>query len=75
MEHHVKIIVEKHPDGYIAYPLGLKGIVVGQGDTYEEAVEDVTSAIAFHIETFGPEVLQHDEPVLEAFVTETRVAV
>ncbi len=52
MEHHFKIVVEKHPDGYIAYPLGLKGIVVGQGDTYEEAVEDVTSAIAFHIETF-----------------------
>ena len=24
-----KIIVEKHPDGYVAYPLGLKGIVVG----------------------------------------------
>lgn len=26
-----KIIVEKHPDGYVAYPLGLKGVVVGQG--------------------------------------------
>jgi len=24
----VKIIVEKHPDGYVAYPLGLKGIVL-----------------------------------------------
>ena len=24
----LKIIVEKHPDGYVAYPLGLKGIVV-----------------------------------------------
>lgn len=57
MEHQFKIIVERHPDGFIAYPIGLKGIVVGQGDTYEEAVEDVTSAIAFHIETFGPEVL------------------
>ena len=34
-----KIIVEKHPDGYVAYPLGLKGVVVGQGDTYEEALE------------------------------------
>lgn len=33
-----KIIAEKHPDGYVAYPLGLKGVVVvvGQGDTYEE---------------------------------------
>jgi len=32
-----KIIVEKNPDGYVAYPLGLKGVVVGEGDTYEEA--------------------------------------
>ena len=52
-----KILVEKHSDGYIAYPLGLKGVVVGQGDTYEEALSDVKSAIRFHIETFGKEVL------------------
>jgi len=51
-----KIIVEKHPDGYVAYPLGLKGVVVGQGDTYEEVLTDVKSAIRFHIETFGEEV-------------------
>ena len=50
-----KIIVEKHPDGYVAYPLGLKGVVVGQGDTYEEALADCKSATAFHIDTFGPE--------------------
>jgi predicted RNase H-like HicB family nuclease len=48
-----KIIVEKHSDGYVAYPLGLKGIVVAEGDTYEEALADVTSAIQFHLETFG----------------------
>lgn len=48
-----KIVVEKHPDGFVAYPLGLKGIVVGQGDSYEEALSDVKSAIRFHIETFG----------------------
>lgn len=48
-----KVIVEKHADGYVAYPLGLKGVVVGQGDTYEEALTDVKSAIAFHIDTFG----------------------
>jgi predicted RNase H-like HicB family nuclease len=66
----VKIIVEKHPDGYVAYPLGLKGIVVGQGDTYEEALSDVKSAIRFHIETFGKEVLDVEPPVLEAFVAE-----
>jgi len=52
-----KIIVEKHPDGYVAYPLGLKGVVVGEGDTYEEALSDVKSAIRFHIDTCGPEVL------------------
>ena len=52
-----KIIVEKHPDGYVSYPLGLKGVVVGQGDTYEEALSNVKSAILFHVETFGKEVL------------------
>lgn len=51
----IKIIVEKHSDGYIAYQIGLKGVVVGQGDTYEEALSDVKSAIIFHIETFGYE--------------------
>lgn len=49
----LKIIVEKHSDGYVAYPLGLKGVVVAEGDTYEEALADVKSAIHFHIETFG----------------------
>ncbi|NOZ27236.1 MAG: type II toxin-antitoxin system HicB family antitoxin [Chloroflexi bacterium] len=70
-----KIIVEKHPDGYVAYPLGLKGVVVGEGDTYEEALADVKSAIAFHIETFGAEVLESESSVLEAFVAETEVTV
>jgi len=52
---HFKVIVEKHSDGYVAYPLGLKGVVVGEGDTYEDALADVKSAITFHIETFGDE--------------------
>lgn len=68
-----KNIVEKHPDGYVAYLLGLKGVVVGQGDTYEEALSDVKSAIQFHVETFGEEVLETEPPILEAFVAETRV--
>jgi predicted RNase H-like HicB family nuclease len=68
-----KIIVEKHPDGYVAYPLGMKGIVVGQGDTYEEALTDVKSAIRFHIESFGEEVSEVDPPILEAFVAEAGV--
>ena len=54
----IKIIVEQHPDGYIAYPVGLKGVVIGEGDTYREALEDVTSAIKFHIETFGASAFQ-----------------
>ena len=53
----LKIIIEKHSDGYVAYPLGVNGVVVGQGDTYEEAINDVKSAIKFHIETFGNEGL------------------
>jgi predicted RNase H-like HicB family nuclease len=69
----IKIIIEKHPDGYIAYPLGLKGVVVGQGDSYEEAMADIKSAIAFHIETFGPEMLEADPPILEAFIAEARI--
>lgn len=70
-----KIIVEKHSDGYVAYPLGLKGVVVGQGDTYEEALADVKSAISFHIQTFGPDVIEGEEAILEAFVAETSVGV
>jgi predicted RNase H-like HicB family nuclease len=73
MDMQYKIIVEKHPDGYVAYPLGLKGVVVGQGDTYDEALSDVKSAIRFHIETFGEDVLDIDPPILEAFVAEARV--
>lgn len=69
----IKIIIEKHQDGYVAYPVGIKGAVVGQGDTYEEALVDVKSAIKFHMETFGPESVDMDEPVLEAFVAEATV--
>jgi predicted RNase H-like HicB family nuclease len=69
----VKIIVEKHPEGYVAYPLGIDGVIVGQGESYEEALADVRSAIRFHIETFGPGSLWTETPVLEAFVTEAAV--
>ncbi|MBM4463906.1 MAG: type II toxin-antitoxin system HicB family antitoxin [Chloroflexi bacterium] len=55
--------------------MGLKGIVVGQGDSYEQALSDVKSAIRFHIETFGHEMLELEPPVLEAFIAETGVNV
>jgi len=70
MVRQLKIIVEKHPDGFVAYPLGLKGVVVGQGDSYEDALADVRSAVKFHVDTFGLEVLPDDSPVLEAFIAE-----
>jgi predicted RNase H-like HicB family nuclease len=70
----IKILIEKHSDGYVAYPLRLKGAVVGEGDSYEEALSDVKSAIAFHVETFGREVLEDQSDVLEAFIAEAGVA-
>ncbi len=74
MVQQLKLIVEKHADGYVAYPLGLKGVIIGEGDTYEAALADVKSAIQFHIDTFGKEVLESETPVLEAFVAELGVA-
>ena len=70
-----RILIEEHPDGFVAYALGLRGVVVGQGDTYEQALADVRSAIAFHIETFGHEVSADDSPVLDAHLIEADIAV
>ena len=76
---HLKIVIERYPNGYVAYPLGLaRGSIVGQGDSYEAALVDVRSALAFHAETFGPDALitsADDDPVLEAFVTDLPVPV
>ena len=69
-----KIVVEKREDGYVAHPVGTKGVVVGQGDTYDEALADVRSANAFHLENFGPDALEDASPVLEAFIAEATVA-
>lgn len=69
----IKIIVEKHTDGYVAYPLGVDGVVVAQGDSYDEAMANVKSAIAFHVETFGGDVLEGKDDILEAFVAEAAV--
>ena len=69
---HIKIIVEKHLEGYVAYPVGLKGVVVGEGDNYEEALADVKSAIKFHIETFGDDDIEKED-IIETFVDEISV--
>ena len=51
-----KIVIEKHLDGYVAYPIGVMGAIGGQGETYEEALSDVKSAIACYVEVFGKEI-------------------
>jgi predicted RNase H-like HicB family nuclease len=75
MQRQLKIIVEKHADGYVAYPVGMKGVVVAQGDTYEAALTDVRSAIDFHIETFGAGAMDLDDMAQEVFVAEAGVSV
>ena len=48
--------------------------MVAEGDTYEQALAEVKSAIQFHLDTFGKDALSDDEsPVMEAFVAETGV--
>ena len=69
----MKIIIEKHPDGYVAYPIGIQGVIVGEGDTFDEALNDVQSAIRCHIETFGRESLETENPALDAYVAEAAV--
>ena len=75
MEKQLKITLEKRPDVYVAYPLGLKDVVVGQGNTYMAALEGVRSTVAFHVQTFGDESIVDDSPVIEAFVVEAGVAI
>jgi len=71
----LKIIVEQHEDGFVAYPIGLKGIVVAQGDTRDEVMREIKSAIEFHLETFGEEDFNDNFPLLDAFISETEVAI
>lgn len=71
----LKIVVEKHSDGFVAYPLGIDGVVVGEGDSHEEAVEDLKSALIFHAETFGKEFLRGNSPLLEAVLEEAAIEV
>lgn len=52
---HLRIVIKECTDGYVAYALGMKGVIVGEGDSYVEALTDVKSAVRFHIETFREE--------------------
>jgi predicted RNase H-like HicB family nuclease len=73
--HTLKFIVERHSDGFLAYPLGLKGVVMGQGDSYETALADAKSAAQFHIESFGADTFDDDSDVEAAYVAEGTIAV
>ena len=74
MRKQIKVIVEKHLDGYVAYPIGMKGVVVAQGDSYDEVLIEIKSAIDFHIETFGKEVFEQENVATEVFIAETLIA-
>jgi len=54
----LKFIIEQHADGFVAYPLGLQGVIVGEGETSDEALADAKSAAKFHIGTFGKDVFK-----------------
>lgn len=53
----MKFVIEQHSDGFVAYPLGVSGVVFGQGDTRDAALADARSAARFHVETFGSQIL------------------
>jgi predicted RNase H-like HicB family nuclease len=57
----------------VAYPLGVEGVVVGEGDSYDEALADVKSALGVYVETFEPGALEASDEVLEVFLAETAV--
>ena len=48
-----RVHLEQAQAGWLAYPDGINGVVVAQGDTAAEALEDLQSAIRFHLDTFG----------------------
>lgn len=75
MRQRFKVVVERTEDGYVAYPLGLRGVIVSDGATFEEALANVKHAIAFHIETFGPDILGEPVAVEDIFLAEAEVAV
>jgi predicted RNase H-like HicB family nuclease len=49
----IRVIIEEHDDGFLGYPVVIRGTVVGQGETHADALKDTLSAIRFHLETFG----------------------
>lgn len=55
------IILEKDKEGYFVYCSALQGCYT-QGDTYEEAIENIKDAIRLHIE----DIIESGEKIPEA---------
>lgn len=74
----VQIIIEQREDGFVGYPLGFKaGAIVGQGGTYNNALTDTRSAIAFYIERYGmkrfSDGFEYESPLVKAFLAEITI--
>jgi predicted RNase H-like HicB family nuclease len=48
-----RVQLEQAEAGWLAYPEGINGVVLSQGDTAAEALADLQSALRFHRDTFG----------------------
>ncbi|MGL4512798.1 MAG: hypothetical protein ACRCT8_06880 [Lacipirellulaceae bacterium] len=70
----LRFVIERHADGFVAYPLGLRWVVVGEGDTQEAALADAQSATRFHLDTFGDQALLDEAMPLGAVVVEAGIA-
>lgn len=68
-----KFIIEHYVDGFVAYPLGFQGAVVGQGETHEAALADAKSAVKFHIKPFGIVAISTELPLINAFLAEVEI--
>jgi hypothetical protein len=67
----IRIVVEKHLNQFIAYPVGVKGGRSGVGTTYEEALERVRLPEKLYPESFAKGLVAMRPPVVEACVEGT----
>lgn len=57
MSHKVSIVIEKDENGYYAFCPNLEGCH-SQGDTFEEAMENIKEAIELYIETLSEDEIK-----------------
>ena len=58
MRQRIKVVVERAEDSYVAHPVRLRWVVVSDGVTFEEALANVGTVIAFQIENFGSDIVE-----------------